>query len=78
MDLYCTTCGEPWDLDTLHEVEGESFDSARNRFVIEGCRLFGASHNRPADTETAEKSAALFMLLGDDVDAVASFMEDFQ
>ena len=20
MDMYCTTCGEPWDTDTLHEV----------------------------------------------------------
>ena len=19
MDIYCTNCGEPWDLDTLHE-----------------------------------------------------------
>jgi hypothetical protein len=23
MDMYCTTCGEPWDTDTLHEVISE-------------------------------------------------------
>ena len=78
MDIYCTVCGEPWDMDELHEVEGETFDSSRLRFAREGCGLFGASHNRPADTDTAEKSALLFDLLGDDVDAIASFMEDFR
>ncbi len=23
MDIYCTTCGEPWDMDTLHDVIDE-------------------------------------------------------
>lgn len=31
MDLYCTTCGEPWHMDQLHETEGDTFDSARKR-----------------------------------------------
>lgn len=77
MDIYCTTCGEPWDIDNLHELEDLDFDSALQRFVADGCRLFDASHNNPGDHDTAEKSAALFMLFGDDVDGVAAFMEDF-
>lgn len=23
MDIYCKTCGEPWDMDTLHDVVSE-------------------------------------------------------
>lgn len=25
MDLYCARCGEPWDMDSLHEEAGERY-----------------------------------------------------
>ena len=78
MDIYCPRCGEPWDMDELHEVEDEDFETARRRFTREGCAVFGARHNRQPDRETAEKSALLFDLLGDDIDGIASLMEDLR
>ena len=78
MDIYCPLCGEPWDMDELHEVEDTDFDTARKRFRREGCAVFASSHNKPADSETAEKSAVLFDLLGDDIDGIASLMEDLR
>jgi len=26
MDIYCPKCGEPWDMDTIHEEVAERFD----------------------------------------------------
>lgn len=78
MDIYCPLCGEPWDMDELHEVEDTDFETARKRFRRDGCAVFGSTHNRPADTDTAEKSALLFDLLGDDIDGIASLMEDLR
>jgi len=76
MDLYCPICGEPWALDALHDVPDTDFDTARRRFRIEGCALFGSRHNRPIDGDTAAKSALLHDLLGDDLDGIASLMEE--
>lgn len=76
MDIYCPICGEPWDMDELHDVPGVPFEAARRRFAAEGCRVFGTGHNSPADSDRAAKSAVLHDLLDDDVDAIASLMED--
>lgn len=76
MDLYCPVCGEPWDIDALHDVPGVPFEVARRRFAREGCRLFGTSHNDIIDADRAAKSAVLHQLLGDDVDGIAAMMED--
>ena len=40
MDIYCPLCGEPWDMDELHEVEDTDFDTARKRFRRDGCVVF--------------------------------------
>jgi hypothetical protein len=61
-----------------HEVEDTDFETARKRFRRDGCAVFGSSHNRPPDRDTAEKSALLFDLLGDDIDGIASLMEDLR
>lgn len=76
MDIYCPVCGEPWAVDELHAVPGEAFEAARRRFRAEGCAVFGSRHNTPIDADTAARSAALFSLLGDDIDGIASLMED--
>lgn len=26
MDIYCTLCGEPWDLDSIHDAVAERFE----------------------------------------------------
>lgn len=76
MDIYCPVCGEPWNLDALHDVPGVAFESARRRFAREGCRVFGSTHNSAVDSDRAAKSAVLHQLLGDDIDGIAALMED--
>ena len=80
MDIYCTKCGEPWDVDSLHDAvdEGRAFDwpEARERFTFEGCSLFGAKCATTPDTARAMASAALMEVMGDDIDGVASMLED--
>ncbi|MPZ50845.1 MAG: hypothetical protein GEU75_16360 [Dehalococcoidia bacterium] len=76
MDIYCPVCGEPWDHNELHDVEGVRFEEARRRFASEGCRVFGSTHNSTVDTDKATKSALLHELLGDDIDGIAALMED--
>lgn len=54
MDIHCAFCGEPWDLDSLHDmldVAGNyesgvvSYKVAAKRFAVQGCGAFelGAS-----------------------------------
>jgi hypothetical protein len=85
MDIYCPTCGEPWDMDELHDayVEGRklAYAEARQRFFLNnpqrnGCTVFGATHNAVADTRRATISTVLAEILGDDVDAIAALSED--
>jgi hypothetical protein len=77
MDIKCPACGEPWDLDSLHDNElGLSFDEAYRRFRTEGCRhVLG---NPACTSGTADPAlAGLAELLDDDVDGYAAMTEDF-
>ena len=44
-DIYCPTCGEPWDIAEFHTVEGLSFKQALSKFYSVGCAVFGAKCN---------------------------------
>lgn len=44
-DIYCSKCGEPWDLYELHDMTGPddkalSFDAAAKQFSQYGCGAF--------------------------------------
>lgn len=79
MDIACPVCGEPWELDSLHEMgdwigEDLTFEQARVRFAEEGCEAYGTPHGEG----TAHPGVAvIYELLGDDVDGAASLLEDF-
>lgn len=113
MDVYCTKCGEPWDMESIHdEVEMRFIDKPRpwmipnndlpdgvyelkhdqtiyekclnevkNDFVRRGCVALGGdvewcnSHSRKPNSR-AEISALAFELMGNDIDGVASEMDD--
>jgi hypothetical protein len=85
MDIYCTRCGEPWELDTFHDVAAElgvSFDDALARFRADGCAGTGwcAPCVLVADGPArfrADAMAVLSELSGDDIDGVASDLADF-
>lgn len=51
MDIYCSICGEPWDLGELHDVMSPgggrklTFKEAKDQFYQIGCNALGAKHN---------------------------------
>lgn len=72
-DIMCIKCGEPWELDVLHGLDG-TFDEAWRRFRVDGCEALGTSHNRG---QAPPEVALLAELSGDDVDGFAADLEDF-
>lgn len=75
-DLLCPKCGEPWDMDMLHEAS-VPYEEARSLFRSVGCEVFDTSHSEQADEEGVERIKALFEIMDDD-DAVAAEIEDWQ
>lgn len=77
MDLYCTRCGEPWDMDTLLHDDPEGFDRKGGRITAcPACR--GQTVN--LSEQEAERLAIigeLADLAGDDLDGLAADLEDF-
>jgi hypothetical protein len=79
MDIYCPKCGEPVELDYLHDVAADlelTFDDVYQDFAVRGCLTLGGRCNDDADHERAEAAQILFDALGDDCDAIAALMED--
>ena len=76
MDLVCTSCGEPWDLDHVLHEEPELFTRAGAAIVACPCCK---SRTGELTTEERAKLAAareLGELLGDDVDGYAAELAD--
>lgn len=91
MDIYCPRCGEPWEIDSLHELIEEQiavigpisneeyedrFNQKRKEFRSVGCNVFNTKHNVPANRNVAAISQVAFDLMGDDIDGIASMMDD--
>lgn len=97
MDVRCPKCGEPWDLDSIHDRVQElnedypptNFDEVARAFRAIGCKAMGEScapndyeaelrldQHRPGALTPAEAAAALYELLGDDMDGAAAMLED--
>ena len=80
MDIYCGICGEPWDMDCLHDAVTEgratNWNDARVKFERKGCGLWGLKCSTTPDTARAAAAAALMDVMGDDIDGVASMLED--
>lgn len=82
MDIYCTRCGEPWDMDTLWDIADErdiTYNKAHRIFLKEGCKAIGADIDCiPQGKQVSAMYAVLADLMGDDVDGIASTLEDFE
>ena len=81
MDIRCPKCGEPWDIDSLHDEAdylGETFQVVKTRFFAEGCgEVFGVSGCSTSKNPAAASVASLaHELMGDDIDGIASMLED--
>jgi hypothetical protein len=77
MNVRCTKCGEPWDVDSLHDEAdwlGVSFAEVRAAFRADGCRALGGGDCTPS--AAGEAAAALADLAGDDLDGWAADLDD--
>jgi hypothetical protein len=63
------------DIFEFHEVEGMSFKQAKDKFFREGCKAIGFPCNE-TNSFRGEASAMLHELMGDDVDGIASMLDD--
>jgi hypothetical protein len=79
MNIYCPQCGEPWEIDTLHDIAGAlntTFSKVWEEFQRSGCEALEGVHNEYVDEHRAAFSAELMAIYGDDVDAVAADLAD--
>ena len=78
MDIRCAICKEPTDNDELHyvaEEEGRTYREVYNDFVSNGCvAIYGGTPCEPAGNPLL--GAAIYDLMGDDVDGAMSAWED--
>ncbi len=78
MDLVCTTCGEPWDMDYVLHDEPEGFTKDGSAIVSCPC-CQERNCGKDISQENREKlncARELGILLGDDVDGYAAELED--
>jgi len=77
MDVLCTRCGEPWAVD--HVLHGEPDGFEREGALIRSCP---ACRGKPKPELSPQRCSELEMvgcvakLVGDDLDALASFVDD--
>jgi hypothetical protein len=77
MDLICTCCGEPWDIDHVLHEEPEGFDRQGGRIrACPCCHGVPPEGHSEGERERLAAVAAVAELLGDDVDGVAATLED--
>ena len=75
MDIYCTNCGEPWEL--WNDGEREPAYKKAKRGACPACDGDPAKAGRSGSMQ-AMATAALADILGDDDDGIASMLEDFE
>lgn len=78
MDVICTCCGEPWEIDYVLHDEPEEFN--RRGGLIRACPVCHGA--RPAGQSQEQRDnlnaiAEIALMLGDDIDGFAAFLEDF-
>ena len=77
MDLVCTRCSEPWDMDYVLHDEPEGFQRRGGR--IDRCPLCPETtpKHSPRQQERLDAIREVADLLGDDIDGLAASLEDF-
>lgn len=76
MDIYCPRCGEPLDMDELHDVEGMTYRQASRDFRALGCEAVGFRCSEHRNENAANIAAAIYSISGDDLDGAASDLAD--
>lgn len=80
MDLICTNCAEPWELDTVLHDDPQDFERSGAAVVrCPACPKDGSQPNLSRETRAALLAAReAGELLGDDVDGYAAMLEDLE
>lgn len=84
MDVYCLSCGEPWDTYHLRhdltpeEIQEEGWEFGRNRLVVKrcGCCPPKSESLKGPDPEKLALVDTVAQLSGDDLDGMAADLED--
>lgn len=79
-DVYCPKCGEPVDTYEFHDIaeaDDVPYSVVAANFRADGCKALGMKCNTPDPTRAAA-AAAMYDLLGDDMDGAASMLDDFE
>lgn len=76
-DVHCTKCGEPWDMDCLHEPEEYGLTLRGRMIVACSACAWHASQGFPM-LDAAALTGALHDVMGDDVDGVAAMLQDWR
>jgi len=78
MDVICTCCGEPWEIDYVLHEEPEGF--TRRGALIRACPCCNGARP-PGQTarqrDNLDAIAQVALMLGDDIDGFAACLEDF-
>ena len=75
MDIICPKCGEPWEFDSLHDAV-MPFEQAAKLFRTEGCGVVFGNSWCDRGAKSIPAVAAIYDLLGDDMDGAASMLDD--
>lgn len=75
-DLHCTKCGEPWEMECLSEP-GEYGLTVKGSRIVSCSACAWHAERGSIMAGTAAAAAAMHDILGDDVDGVASMMQDY-
>jgi hypothetical protein len=85
MDVYCPRCAEPMDTDEFHDVYQDdvklTYDQARALFRQVGCAALDGGRVPTCENTgslRAQASEVLMEMCGDDLDGVASMLDDFE
>lgn len=78
MDLVCTSCGEPWDMDYVLHEEPEAFTREGSAIVSCPCCPEQKGKVTAKQRERLEAARELGQLLGDDVDGYAAELENMK
>ena len=77
MDIICTNCAEQWDFDSVFHDQPEDFKRNSSGVII-ACPCCEGKPQR-LDEKTKDlvaKQQILHDILGDDIDGIASMMDD--
>jgi len=80
MDVYCQHCNEPWDTYTVYHELDDNPKQAKDDFLAgKGCpSCHWGRDGESTDSFKSQAMAAMNDILGDDIDGMASMMDDYE